>query len=360
MKKSRTGAWGIVSAIGVFLLSKLKWVLGIVKLAKFSTAFSMLLSLGAYAAVYGWKFGVALVYLLFVHEMGHVWAARRLRLPTSPALFLPFVGAVVGLKQMPKNARDEAFLAYMGPLFGLLSFLPAIPLYIWTGEPFWALVIVLGGSINFFNLIPVSPLDGGRIAGAISTKLWVVGLIILLVYAVAAFSIMGFFLVLLGVSTWFSLRKRQKEADDAAAEEETYSYYLQRLRREWEAYGAVHRTVFQMENHRSELQLRANRGSLPAKEARELLALDRLTDAFRPFDYVMEGEEQQEQLPALQEAFQRVEEQLRETAAEREGIRNYYQLSGRERVQTLIIYLLLLAVLGYSAYYGNQILLEHP
>ena len=29
-----------------------------------------------------------------------------------------------------------------------------------TKEPFWALIILLGSMINFFNLIPVSPLDG--------------------------------------------------------------------------------------------------------------------------------------------------------------------------------------------------------
>ncbi len=93
-------------------------------------------------------------------------------IPTSPAIFIPFMGALIGMKEMPKNAKDEAYIAYMGPLFGLLSFLPAIPLYIMTKEPFWALVILLGSMINFFNLIPVSPLDGGRIISVVSTKIW--------------------------------------------------------------------------------------------------------------------------------------------------------------------------------------------
>ena len=69
MKNNKKGLWGIIVAIGLFLLSKLKWVFAIFKLAKFSTVFSMFLSLGAYAVLYGWKFGVALIYLLFVHEM---------------------------------------------------------------------------------------------------------------------------------------------------------------------------------------------------------------------------------------------------------------------------------------------------
>ena len=76
--------------------------------------FSMFLSLGAYAVLYGWKFGVALIYLLFVHEMGHLWAAKRKGIPTSPAIFIPFMGALIGMKEMPKNAKDEAYIAYMG------------------------------------------------------------------------------------------------------------------------------------------------------------------------------------------------------------------------------------------------------
>ncbi len=74
MKNNKKGLWGILVAIGLFLLSKLKWVFAIFKLAKFSTVFSMFLSLGAYAVIYGWKFWVALIYLLFIHEMGHLWA----------------------------------------------------------------------------------------------------------------------------------------------------------------------------------------------------------------------------------------------------------------------------------------------
>ena len=54
-----------------------------------------------------------------------------------------------------QNAKDEAYIAYMGP-FWITFILPAIPLYMITKEPFWALIILLGSMINFFNLIPVS------------------------------------------------------------------------------------------------------------------------------------------------------------------------------------------------------------
>ncbi|HWH05345.1 MAG TPA: hypothetical protein VNT23_02775, partial [Gaiellaceae bacterium] len=60
------------------LLWKFKFVLAAVfKLKIFTTAGSMLVSVGAYALLFGWKFGVALVALIFVHEMGHVLELRR-------------------------------------------------------------------------------------------------------------------------------------------------------------------------------------------------------------------------------------------------------------------------------------------
>ena len=77
----------------------------------------MFLSLGAYAVIYGWKFGVALIYLLFIHEMGHLWAAKRKGIPTSPAIFIPFMGALIGMKEMPKMQKMKRIL----PIWVLFS-----------------------------------------------------------------------------------------------------------------------------------------------------------------------------------------------------------------------------------------------
>ncbi len=207
--KRKKGFWSLAGAAATLLLSW-KWLLLIFKLLKLKTLLSMVIYLGTYAFLYGWKFAVALVYLIFIHEMGHKYAAHKLKLPTSAAIFIPFMGAFIGLKEMPKSAKDEAYLAYMGPLFGLLSFLPAIPLFLLTQEPFWALFIFLGGMINLFNLIPITPLDGGRIAAGISTKLWAVGLILLLSFSIYFSSILGFLITIVGAIQWNRIYKRQK------------------------------------------------------------------------------------------------------------------------------------------------------
>lgn len=208
VKRGKSRIWTVLAGIGLFLLNKLKWVFGLLKLGKFATLISMFLSLGAYAVFFGWKFAVAIVYLIFVHEMGHLVAAKRKGLKTSPAIFIPFMGAAIGLKELPKNAKDEAFVAYAGPLFGLLSFLPAVLLYQSTGEPFWALVIQLGAMINLFNLFPVSPLDGGRIVGVLSTKIWFVGLLIIIPYLFISPDPIMFLIFLFGILTWW---KRVRE-----------------------------------------------------------------------------------------------------------------------------------------------------
>jgi Zn-dependent protease len=207
-KQNQSRAWTILAGVGIFLMSKLKWVFGLLKLGKFATLISMFISLGAYAAFYGWKFAVAIVYLIFVHEMGHLVAAKQKGIKTSPAIFIPFMGAAIGMKEMPKNAKDEAYIAYAGPLFGLLSFLPAVFLYETTGQPYWGLVIFLGAMINLFNLFPVSPLDGGRIVGVLSTKIWFIGLLIVIPYLFISPDPIIFLIFLFGILTWW---KRVRE-----------------------------------------------------------------------------------------------------------------------------------------------------
>ena len=103
------------------LLSKLKWVFAIFKLAKFSTVFSMFLSLGAYAVLYGWKFEWrSFICCLFMKWA--IYGSRKERDPNIASNLYSIYGALIGMKEMPKNAKDEAYIAYMGPFFGLLSF----------------------------------------------------------------------------------------------------------------------------------------------------------------------------------------------------------------------------------------------
>src|SRR5437868_13188579 len=150
-----------IAAVGAFLAK-----FGAV-LLKFKFLLSMLVSAAFYVWLGGWWFGIGLILLLFVHEMGHVVEAKRQGLPVSVPVFIPFMGALITMKQMPHNAWREARLAIAGPLLGSAG---ALLLYIlglvYDSQQLKALAF-LGFLLNLFNLLPVIPLDGGRIAAAL-------------------------------------------------------------------------------------------------------------------------------------------------------------------------------------------------
>jgi Zn-dependent protease len=151
------------------LLSGLKWG----KLA--TTGGTMLLSLGAYAMVWGWRYAAGLIVLLFVHEMGHYVAARQCGLNVGAPTFIPFVGAWIELKDQPHDAEVEAYVAMAGPLIGSIG---ALAVYYAGRELDSNLLLAIASAglfLNLLNLLPLSPLDGGRITAIISPRVWLIG-----------------------------------------------------------------------------------------------------------------------------------------------------------------------------------------
>jgi Zn-dependent protease len=177
IKKSILGKLGPIGLLLFFLFGKLKYLAVILQVGKFKTFITMLISIWAYAMFWGWPFAVGFVALLFIHEMGHVLALRAMGIKATAPMFIPFMGAFIGMKQMPKDAFAEALMAYGGPLLGTLGAIGCAGAGLLTGNPFWYALATTGFLLNLFNLLPISPLDGGRIIGVISPKLWIIGLI---------------------------------------------------------------------------------------------------------------------------------------------------------------------------------------
>jgi Zn-dependent protease len=165
--------WAPVAAAGAFLV---KFGAVLFKLKVFTVAGSMLVSVGAYALLGGWWFGIGLVALIFIHEMGHVLELRRQGVPASAPLFIPFMGAVVGMKQMPHNAWKEAQVALAGPLLGSAGAAAVWGVGVAYDSRFLKAMAFVGFLINLFNLLPIVPLDGGRAVAALHPALWAVGL----------------------------------------------------------------------------------------------------------------------------------------------------------------------------------------
>lgn len=143
------------------------------------TGGTMLLSVFAYAFVYGWRYAVGFVLLIFVHEMGHFVAARQRGLDVGTPTFIPFVGAWIALKDQPHDAEMEAYVGIAGPLAGTAG---ALACYFFARNYQSDLLLALayaGFFINLFNLIPVSPFDGGRVTAVLSPRVWLAGVPIL-------------------------------------------------------------------------------------------------------------------------------------------------------------------------------------
>jgi len=180
------GLWRMVKrllaplvALG-FLFAKFKGLLFLLLKVKFvGTGLSMLVSAGAWALVYPVWFAVGLVVLIWVHEMGHVLQLRREGIRASAPMFIPFLGAYIGMKEMPKNALAEARVGLAGPVLGLLAGLATVGLYALTQNPLFLGLAFFNFLLNLVNLIPVLPLDGGRAVGVLSPVVWIFGFVLM-------------------------------------------------------------------------------------------------------------------------------------------------------------------------------------
>jgi Zn-dependent protease len=186
----KKGLGAVLTALGVLLvkfksililiLGKLKFLAVILKFGKFfGTLSSMFLMMWVYAMELGWLYAGGFVALLAAHEFGHLAAAKKENLKTGLPIFIPFVGAFISLKEHPTDARTEAIVAAGGPVVGSLAALLCLVAGIMLDSKLLLALAYTGFFLNLFNLIPVSPLDGGRMAGAISPYMWLVGIPIL-------------------------------------------------------------------------------------------------------------------------------------------------------------------------------------
>jgi Zn-dependent protease len=203
----------------VKLGAKLKALLLLLpKLKLLTTSASMLVSVAAYAIIWGWKFAVGFVALLFVHEMGHVIQMKREGVKVSGMLFVPFLGAAVGARSMGGNALAEARIGLAGPVIGTLATAALIPIAAAQDSDFLRALAFTGFFLNLFNLVPVVPLDGGRAMAAMAPWMWFAGFAAMLGFFVLFPNpILILILLLGGMETWrrWKTRKQGLEGNEA-------------------------------------------------------------------------------------------------------------------------------------------------
>ncbi|HEX2397396.1 MAG TPA: site-2 protease family protein [Solirubrobacteraceae bacterium] len=211
----RNRVLGGLAAAGVLVLKfggKLKALLLIVpKLKLLTTSGSMLVSIAAYSLIWGWRFAVGFVALLFIHEIGHVIQLRREGVAASAPVFIPFLGAAIWSKSLGGNALAEARVGLAGPILGSVGAAALLPVAEATGNQLFRALAFIGFFLNLFNLLPVLPLDGGRAMAAMAPWMWLVGFAAM-VAAALLFPNPVILLILLfgGMETWRRWRRRRE------------------------------------------------------------------------------------------------------------------------------------------------------
>lgn len=173
-----------VGAIVVALLAKSKAILVALKGAsagKLLLSFGSMLAMVAFEAQRsGWLFGLGFVIMILIHELGHGWAIKKEGLSAGFPIFIPFFGAMIALRGQPRNSLVEARIAIAGPVAGTAAALGATTLFLLTEQRIYLAIAYSGYFLNLFNLVPMSPLDGGRVAQMFSRRMWLVGLLLMI------------------------------------------------------------------------------------------------------------------------------------------------------------------------------------
>lgn len=169
------GGLGLLGGASI-LFGKTKYLLAALKFTKLASLGSMVFTIGTYSMFFGFPYAVGVVALIAIHEAGHALVLHQKGIPFSPAVFIPFMGAVIATKQMPRDAWEDAVVGYGGPALGSLGAgVCAVAAHATDSQLLFALSD-FGFMVNLFNLLPIGSLDGGRITGAISPWIGVGGI----------------------------------------------------------------------------------------------------------------------------------------------------------------------------------------
>jgi Zn-dependent protease len=165
VRKQSASIWVVILKLGPKMLSLL------VKFGKFISVGKVGLaaaSIAGYTMLFSWQFAVVIVGSILFHEYGHLWAMKKRGLKTKGIYLIPFFGGAAVAEESFKTRNNEAFIGLFGPIFGLGLAVVVLIGYYFTRNSFMAAIAGWMGLINIFNLLPVNPLDGGRIIKSVT------------------------------------------------------------------------------------------------------------------------------------------------------------------------------------------------
>jgi Zn-dependent protease len=127
-------------------------------LVKFSSIF---IAIAAYALIFGWKFAVGFVLLIFIHELGHFVEAKREGLSPKLPVFIPFLGAYVQYTR--GNPWQTVRVAIAGPILGGAAAAVCLAIAQSNDSRLLYALAYSGFFLNLFNMIPFGIFDGGAV-----------------------------------------------------------------------------------------------------------------------------------------------------------------------------------------------------
>ena len=214
---------------------------GIGALKSIALMLSLLVTLWLWGLAFDWRTAALLVGVLLLHESGHALAMRLFGWGDLHMFFVPFMGAVVtGKRPRELPVWKEAIVLFAGPLPGLLA---ALALLAWP-SPLPRLLhstAIMAVIVNAFNLLPLMPLDGGRLVEIALFSRWPRGRVALLAASAAGLFACAFVLKeplvgALGLLLVLSLRQQwrltsleQAVIDDAAVPDEALERRVARV-----------------------------------------------------------------------------------------------------------------------------------
>jgi Zn-dependent protease len=157
----------LVGILAKFSGKLLAVAIKLVKALKVGKAALAGLSFAAYASMFTWKFALLLMGSIAFHELGHIWAMRKCGMKTRGIYFIPLLGAAAVTEDEFPSREVESFVALAGPVWGLSLALVTAGLYFVIHSPVYAAAAGWMAMINLFNLLPINPLDGGRVAKSV-------------------------------------------------------------------------------------------------------------------------------------------------------------------------------------------------
>lgn len=129
------------------------------------------LTFASFAAIFDWSIAIMLLFVVLLHELGHVMAMRSVGIPVRGIYFIPFFGGVAVGDSFGKSEAVRGFVALMGPAASMLT----TGLFLWLSlqndDPFLSDLALMSAALNGLNLLPILPLDGGRVLQALTSRL---------------------------------------------------------------------------------------------------------------------------------------------------------------------------------------------